>query len=480
MKLDERFEHTLLELKCNVHPLDSISTDIRGAFKKYDKEQNIESSTFGNDCRVGNLIYGLTKMRYKQGKGDPAGFKHFLHQENIKPGVIVHYVGNRFHVLFYLSGIFFQLKDKLLNYLQIMCLNNTTLRTSLIKDLQNNGILIQLRVLGLIGKVITGPWMKIFYCNNEGKSNLEVVSILKASVNRLQYLVNTPELFLTTSEDLFAEKLNENDETLKCLQSEIPPLEKEQFNILMTMALQCVLDVLQRQLEPYLTGTLSNPTEEMLSRSQGAPIHNMHSEQTLALTDHQIRRARNATIGFVDGKVKSKRNRTLQWLEEKNKHSQEKLISFAIGRARYARQQQKANDNLRLEIEHARLMHKQQKRDKTSRSKTEKNFRDVILKKCNVNEIFPDLETGIAEVVNTVLENPNWLNGKDVTHMWNISPGQDKEFSGKVLNVKNSKKGIKVIISYWSAHELEEESEDNTLTLDKVLADIVHHDLVIH
>ena len=45
--------------------------------------------------------------------------------------------------------------------------------------------------------------------------------------NRLQYLVNTLELFLTTPEDLFAEKLNENDETLKCLQSEIPPLEKE-------------------------------------------------------------------------------------------------------------------------------------------------------------------------------------------------------------------------------------------------------------
>ena len=50
-------------------------------------------------------------MRYKQDKGDPAGFKHFLRQENIMPGVIVRYVGNRFHVLFYLSGIFFQLKD---------------------------------------------------------------------------------------------------------------------------------------------------------------------------------------------------------------------------------------------------------------------------------------------------------------------------------------------------------------------------------
>ena len=79
----------------------------------------------------------------------------------------------------------------------------------------------------------------------------------------------------------------------------------------MTMALQCVLDVLRRQFQPYLTGALSNPTQEMLSRSQGAPTHNMHSEQTLALTDHQICCVRNPTIGFVDSKVKSKSNRTL-------------------------------------------------------------------------------------------------------------------------------------------------------------------------
>ena len=39
----------------------------------------------------------------------------------------------------------------------------------------------------------------------------------------------------------------------------------------------------------------------------------------------------------------------LQWLEEKDKHCQEKLIPFAIGRARYVQQQQKANDNLKLD-----------------------------------------------------------------------------------------------------------------------------------
>ena len=31
-------------------------------------------------------MYAMTKMRFKQGKGDPGGFKQFLRQENIKPG----------------------------------------------------------------------------------------------------------------------------------------------------------------------------------------------------------------------------------------------------------------------------------------------------------------------------------------------------------------------------------------------------------
>ena len=53
------------------------------------KEHSTESSTFGSDYRIANLIHCLTKMRYKQGKSDPAGFKYFLCQENTKPGVNV-------------------------------------------------------------------------------------------------------------------------------------------------------------------------------------------------------------------------------------------------------------------------------------------------------------------------------------------------------------------------------------------------------
>ena len=52
----------------------------------------ITSDTFGRDCCAVNFIIAMNKMRFKQGKGDPSGFKQFLRQNNIKPSIIIWYV----------------------------------------------------------------------------------------------------------------------------------------------------------------------------------------------------------------------------------------------------------------------------------------------------------------------------------------------------------------------------------------------------
>ena len=57
-----------------------------------------KSDTFGNDCCAANFLYDMSKMRYKQGRGDPSGFKLFMRFEKIKPGMIVRYVGYRLYV----------------------------------------------------------------------------------------------------------------------------------------------------------------------------------------------------------------------------------------------------------------------------------------------------------------------------------------------------------------------------------------------
>ena len=84
MQLEQRLSIELLELTCNVHPLDRPSTEARKTLKKVDSKYEIKTSLFENDCCAANVTYGLSKMRYKNGKGDPNGFKQCTRKHQIQ------------------------------------------------------------------------------------------------------------------------------------------------------------------------------------------------------------------------------------------------------------------------------------------------------------------------------------------------------------------------------------------------------------
>ena len=65
---------SIVELNCNVYPLDGMASSARSALKKIDIEHELKSGVFGSDCALAKFVYAVTKMRYKQGRGDPAGF----------------------------------------------------------------------------------------------------------------------------------------------------------------------------------------------------------------------------------------------------------------------------------------------------------------------------------------------------------------------------------------------------------------------
>ena len=90
-----------------MHPLDGIANKCTSALKDYDVLKCISSDTLDTTAVLLILCMGMTKMRFKQGNGDPSGFKQFMRQENIKSALFVRYVGNRFHVLFHLAGVMF-------------------------------------------------------------------------------------------------------------------------------------------------------------------------------------------------------------------------------------------------------------------------------------------------------------------------------------------------------------------------------------
>ena len=325
------------------------------------------------------------KMRYKQGKGDPAGFKMFMRQENIKPSMIVRYVGNRFHVLFHLAGVLYLLRDKLMMYLENVCHNTTTLRTALIQDLKNRTIILELRALGLIGKLVTRPWMKHFYASQH-MTNLDIVPAINMCMNNLNLLRANPSIALIIKTDIFGSILDD-ESVLKHLQeSSFSSAEHETFNEIFALLLQGVIDVINKQMDDYLRGELTTLSPSKCCQSKSAPVHNMFSEQTLGLADHQLRLAHNAKIGFIDGKVKATKNKTISWLSTKSSAEQSKIISFSTKRACKMKIIQHQREETLKRVQDERHKEKHQKIDQRERRKVEKKMASVFNEKSTLND----------------------------------------------------------------------------------------------
>ena len=165
-------------------PLDSLANVSRTVLTA----TGVAGSTYGKDCAAVNFIQGMCKMRYKSGKGDSASFKAFCKERNIPLKLFPRYV--RLHILFHLAGIYTHLQKDMLLFLTKFCSPRGGLTSALVKDFQNPSILAHLQILGLFGKLVTGPWMSMFY--SEEKSSLDMFPHLKQCVASLEELEKPP------------------------------------------------------------------------------------------------------------------------------------------------------------------------------------------------------------------------------------------------------------------------------------------------
>ena len=60
----------LIEMNCHLHPLDTMATKTKVALSEYQND--------GKECNDAIVIYKISKLRYKDNRGDPKGFKMFL------------------------------------------------------------------------------------------------------------------------------------------------------------------------------------------------------------------------------------------------------------------------------------------------------------------------------------------------------------------------------------------------------------------
>ncbi|KAH9500483.1 hypothetical protein Btru_072027 [Bulinus truncatus] len=133
-------------------------------------------------------------------------------------------------------------------FLEKYC-KESTFRLAVLNDLQNPLIITQLRALGLFGKILTGPWMSIFYKNEEKRKHIDMlcrmlrtlfklywikyqilfvhffihsflkVPVMKLCIESISSFITNPRSLLEARMDCFMNELDASDGILKSLRN---------------------------------------------------------------------------------------------------------------------------------------------------------------------------------------------------------------------------------------------------------------------
>ena len=304
-KVNLRWDKQLNELNCHLHPLDSISSACRSALKSL---ETTKGHLFGKDCIAANIVLQVNKFRYKDGKGDPNGFKVFLTDNQLPKGLIPRYRGNRLHILFHICGIFHHYQGLFSNFFKNGAVSCGGLRQSISKDFETETAKAEIQCLGLLGKLLTGPWMTLFYMPaNADINHVEGINVIKSVVlPHLKAALQSPLSVLNFTNDFFDKPLDFNDMILSSLMK--APSNAEMFEQMVQVCLTAIIAVIERQYQRYFT---LDVTEELKKETTSARTHNIDAEQLMGMFSAGKERAKNATVDFLTSKMRARKNKVM-------------------------------------------------------------------------------------------------------------------------------------------------------------------------
>ncbi|XP_064605780.1 uncharacterized protein LOC135470675 [Liolophura sinensis] len=342
------------ELNCHLHPLGTIASTARKSLKPFEVSKG---SLYGSDSLAGNIMLQMNKLRYKDGKGDPKGFVNFLHEQGLPRGILPRYRGNRLHIVFHICG----------------CASCGGLQAAMLKDFVNPVAKVELQVLGLVGKILSGPWMTKFYTSPEKQvDHVDGIPIVKNVIDTIKENAENPMSLLTNSTDFFGNELNSCDSTLKCLQER--PADENLFCQMMQAVLEEIAVVLERQYSRYFSLEL---TEQLRKETESARSHNIDAEEIMGMFSAAQKRSPNSTICHLSSKLRAQKNKVMDYLDrlDSDTLTLQSVLKTAVSRGRKQRQHnRKRCFELRKEMARRQTL-KREKKETRDRKKVETKLR---------------------------------------------------------------------------------------------------------
>ena len=343
------------------------------------------------------------------------------------------------------------------------------LQASILADFDTAVAKDEMRVLGLIGKLLSGPWMTKFYTSAEKQvSHVEGITIVKAVLKVVKTYVAKPERVLTTKTDFFGNALDTANTTLLKLQDS--PDNKKLFVTMMKACLSSVVTVLERQYDRYFTMDL---TDTLRAETESARCHNIDAEEIMGMFSAAKENAPNSTLNYLSSKIRAQKNGVVEYLDSLEQEKRNKVVQMSKTIGRKQRQASRRKSvQIREELSQ-RIALKREKKVTAERNKIEKLLRTADL---DITREFPDLaDDARSDLMDTL---GGHVVGRDICHVWYSRESRQRMlYNGKVEKLKK-KAGGTYVIGYWRQDETYDDAIDFEVSRYELAADLVCRDLM--
>lgn len=384
----------------------------------------------GSECLASQIIVALNSLRFNDKFGHVVEMKEFIRQQGLLLNEIPRLLGNRLHIIFKLGGVYFSIFENLKKFILDMATKNET-DEKLKHLIKEEAAIVELQVLGIMGKTLSGPWMNMFYTDlAKEQSPINTMKIVKDVIENLKKF-DDPQNILVAERDFFDNTLP-REETEKLM---VTPNNQILFNQMMTACIKGTVEVLERQYRKSFT-TVETFTEPVLASVRQ---HTMEAESIIGEFCEKKKVSPFAYVSSISNIIKSKRNNVWEFINELDNDQFQEYLNLAIKHSTEKNMQRKSKrKNLEAEIA-MRIKEKRRKLEESKRIRFQKKLKKVSHTHSAIKAEFPDLTPDFVEDIYKILIGD--IVGHRIKHVWTIDSvdqfivGWVKEFSDPYYSI---------------------------------------------
>ena len=226
---------------------------------------------------------------------------------------MVTFKGNRFNITFYDGGAVYFHKDHIHDFISSLSDANSLLE-SVNFDIQEPAYLAGIRALGIIDKVITGPYWRLL----ETKGGIyDLNTHLHQMKITMEAWSKDASPLLSVGETLFNPDVVQmhQDEIYQKLFEPTSPLIESLTQLALEVLMSSLLIILERQAKDNLPGGKHwSPSEEQKDSASHVPKTNTCSERDFGMLDMIIKNKPAAGVHVLEVVIMWTNNKTAEWL----------------------------------------------------------------------------------------------------------------------------------------------------------------------